>query len=73
MKIGDRVRVIDYQKGCMPMTEEIGTVHTIVGIDAPNWYTIDSSTFMWREDWLEVVDEAFKINVNEEELMKLFE
>lgn len=53
-KVGDKVKVVGYQKGC-DMDKFLGKVFKIREAREDEWYHLEGNIYTWRPDWLEPV------------------
>ena len=72
--VGDRVKLVGYQNGITLMMKNLGRIYTITGIydtkyaGKPAYLLDDGYRFIYREDWLEHVEQE-TINTDELENM----
>ena len=71
--VGDQVRLVGYQKDIDLMEQNLGRIYTITNIyekdrKHPLYFLNDGYNFIYREDWLEPVEQE---TINTDELESL--
>ena len=70
MQIGDRVRIIGAQTNIQRMIDMIGSVTEITKGINDYWQLAIDETWVWGNDWLELVDDIKQIE--EQEITSMF-
>lgn len=70
MQIGDRVRIIGAQTNIPRMIDMIGSVTEITKGINDYWQLAIDETWVWGNDWLELVDDIKQIE--EQEITSMF-
>lgn len=65
---GDKVLIVDSQRGLERMSKLIGTVKTIERAYT-NLYVLEGDAYLWKEEWLQLYQP--EININESDWHKI--